>query len=214
MKYNAQIKIKTNIYIFFFSTIYFTWRFDQIWKIREIFLNKLIRCLLRIAIINLEKNLEIQRECDLLERTWTIRVIKIIDKQISGNGQCYSSVLLGDNSATRGTSATVMQQGSPHPEDGILHSRSLSKCQVYLYDPRRPCHRAFHYLEKGMIEIFDLPAIPADVCKFIPLHSRILKCDVLVRVSERRKNEKKTNEREFTYFSYAKQDGGRNEMGR
>lgn len=49
-----------------------------------------------------------------------------------------------------------------------------------------------------------MPAIPADVCKFIPLHSRILKCDVLVGMGE--KNEKKTNEREFTYFSYAKRD--------
>lgn len=49
-----------------------------------------------------------------------------------------------------------------------------------------------------------MPAIPADVCKFIPLHSRILKCDVLVGMGE--KNEKKTNEREFMYFSYAKRD--------
>lgn len=104
-----------------------------------------------------------------------------------------------------------MQQGSPHPEDGVLHSRSLSKCQVYLHDPRRPCHRAFHYLEKGMIEIL-VPAIPADVCKFVSLlRSRILKYVTYPRQNDE-KNEKKTNEREFTYISLMQNRPSRNEM--
>ena len=143
---------------------------------------------------------------------------KVID--CLGNGQCYSSVLFGDNSETRGASTAVVQQGSPHSEDGLLYSRSLSKCQVYLHDPRWSCHRAFHYLEKGTARSkastdssFALPAIPADVCKFIPLRSRILKYDVLVRMSEneqkekkKRKKERKKTNGEFTYFSYAKEN--------
>lgn len=98
-----------------------------------------------------------------------------------------------------------MQQGSPHPEDGVLHSRSLSKCQVYLHDPRRPCHRAFHYLEKGMIEIL-VPAIPADVCKFVSLlRSRILKYATYPRQNDEKKWEENERTGIYVYFSYAKQ---------
>lgn len=140
---------------------------------------------------------------------WFSCIINDINEKIIdclGNGQCYSSILPGDNSATRGAGTAVMQQGSPHSEDGLVHSRSLPKCQVYLHDPRRSCHRAFHYLEKGMARskasTSALSAIPADVCKFIPLHSRILKWDVLVGTSE----SEKEDEQEFTYFFHAKQN--------
>lgn len=63
-----------------------------------------------------------------------------------------------------------------------------------------------------MIEIL-VPAIPADVCKFVSLlRSRILKYATYPRQNDE-KNEKKTNEREFTYISLMQNRPSRNEMG-
>jgi len=44
----------------------------------------------------------------------------------SGDRQRNSGVLLGDNSATRRARAEIVQQGSTHSEDGLVHPRTFS----------------------------------------------------------------------------------------
>lgn len=66
-----------------------------------------------------------------------------------GDRQRDSGVLLGDNSSTRGTGSSIMQQRSSNIENGFLHARTIPQCQIHFHGTRRPCHSSFHHLEKG-----------------------------------------------------------------
>lgn len=66
-----------------------------------------------------------------------------------GDRQRDSSLLLGDNSATRRTRSAAVQQGPPHPEDGLVYPGTFPECQIYIHGARRTRHGAFHHIQKG-----------------------------------------------------------------
>lgn len=67
----------------------------------------------------------------------------------SGDRQRDSGVLLGNNSATRRARAEVVQQGSTHPEDGLVHPRALPERKIYIHGARRTRDGAFHHIQEG-----------------------------------------------------------------
>jgi len=66
-----------------------------------------------------------------------------------GDRQRDSGVLLGNNSATCRARAEVVQQGSTHPEDGLVHPRALPERKIYIHGARRTRDSAFHHIQEG-----------------------------------------------------------------
>jgi len=66
-----------------------------------------------------------------------------------GDRQRDSGVLLGNNSATCRARAEVVQQGSTHPEDGLVHPRALPERKIYIHGARRTCDSAFYHIQEG-----------------------------------------------------------------